>query len=268
MFRRTCLPVLLGTLACAYAEPAAPEALTPEQIREAEFIVGFSIPNPGELFTALGKSSKPDWAALFRKQPPGSHISRPLIALNLGIRLADAFLAVEAQDRQQVKNVSTEIKLIAKGLGLEQEFMVRSNSIADFADSRQWDALFEEIEAVRGEFAATMEGQRDADLAMLMSLGCWLRAVNIATAELVANYIPDDVNILRGSAIGEFFSARLSALPAKTRGIPVIADIQQRLPELSKALAFPEGRTPAKDKVFLMHRMTAAMISIIVAPEK
>lgn len=268
MFRRACLPVLIGMMACALAEPAGPQPLTPEQIREAEFLDGLSIPNPGELFAALGKSGKPDWAALFRKQPPASHITRPLIALNLGIRLADAFLAAEAQDRQQVKNVSMEIKLIAKGLGLEQDFMVRSNSIADFADSRQWDALFEEIEAVRGELAATMEGQRDADLVMLMSLGCWLRSVDIATAELVANYSPEDVNILRGSAIGEFFSTRLNALPAKTRAIPVITEIQQRLPELSAALSFPEGKTPPKDKVSGMHRLTAAMISLIAAPEK
>ncbi len=267
MFRRTCLPVLLGIMACAAAEPS-PEALTPEQVREAEFIVGFSIPNPGEFFAALGKSNKPDWSALFRKQPPASHISRPLIALNLGIRLADGFLAAEAQDRQQVKNVSTEIKVIAKGLGLEQDFMVRSNSIADFADSRQWDALVEEIEAVRGELAATMEGQRDADLVVLMSLGCWLRAVDIATAQLVANYNPEDVNVLRGSAIGEFFATRLAALPAKTKALPAIAEIQQRLPELNKALSFLDGKTPPKDKVFGMHRITAAMISLIVAPEK
>lgn len=268
MFRRASMPVLIGMAACALAEPVGPQPLTPEQIRGAEFIDGISIPNPGELFAAFGKSGKPDWAAFFRKQPPAPHTSRPLIALNLGIRLADGFLAAEAQDRQQVKNVSMEIKLLAKSLGLEQDYMVRSNSIADFADSRQWDALVEEIEAVRGELAATMEGQRDADLVMLMSLGCWLRSVDIATAELVANYSPENANILRGSAIGEFFSTRLSALPAKTRAIPVIAEIQQRLPELSRALAFPEGKTPPKDKVSGMHRITAAMISIIAAPEK
>lgn len=268
MFRRTCLPVLIGMAACAFAEPAPPPPLAPEQIREAEFLDGLSIPNPGELFAALGKSGKPDWSALFRKQPPAPHTSRPLIALNLGIRLADGFLAAQAQDRQQVKNVSMEIKLIAKSLGLEQDFMVRSNSIADFADSRQWDALIEEIEAVRGELATTMEGQRDADLVLLMSLGCWLRAADIATAELVANYNPEDMNILRGSAIGEFFTTRLNALPAKTRALPVIAEIQQRLPELSRALSFPDGKTPPKDKVFGMHRITAAMISIIAAPEK
>lgn len=268
MFRRICLPVLIGMAACALADPTGPQPLTPEQIREAEFLDGLSIPNPGEIFAALRKSAKPDWAAFFRKQPPASHITRPLIALNLGIRIADAFLAAEAQDRQQVKNVSVEIKLIAKGLGLEQDYMVRNNSIADFAENRQWDALVEEIEAVRGELAATMEGQRDADLVMLMSLGCWLRSMDIATAELVANYTPEDASILRGSAIGEFFTARLSALPAKTKAMPVIAEIQQRLPELSRALSFSDGKPPAKDKVSGMHRITAAIISIISSPEK
>src|SRR5256885_1478177 len=115
MFRRACLSALLGLAACASAENGPPP-LDEEQIRDAEFLENLSIPNPGELFTAFSKSAKPDWSVFFRKQPPVQHTSRPLIALNLGTCIADGFLAAEAQDRQQVKNVSTEIKLLAKSL--------------------------------------------------------------------------------------------------------------------------------------------------------
>ena len=119
MIFRVCLSALLGLVACAATaeEPRAP--LTAEQLREAEFLDGFSVPAPGEIFSALGKSGKPDWAAFYRKQPAAAYTSRPLIALNLGTRLADCFLAVAAQDRQQVKNISTEVKVLAKSLGLE-----------------------------------------------------------------------------------------------------------------------------------------------------
>ena len=151
------MSALLGMAVCAFAEPDGPQPLDEDQVRDAEFLDGLSIPNPGELFAAFGKISRPDWAAFFRRQPPAPHTSRPLIALNLGVRIADGFLAAEAQDRQQVKNVSMEIKLLAKSLGLEQEIMGRSNSIAEFADNRRWDALVEELEAVRGELGAAME---------------------------------------------------------------------------------------------------------------
>lgn len=254
--------------ACAFAEPDAPQPLTGEQVRDAEFLEILSIPNPGELFAAFGKTGKPDWAALFRKHAPAPHTSRPLIALNLGICIADGFLAAEAQDRQQVKNVSMEIKLLAKSLGLEQEFMVRSNSIANFADNRRWGALVEEIEAVWGELSAAMDGRRDSELVMLTSLGCWLRSVDIASAHLAANYTAEGAEILREPAVGEFFAGRLAALPAKTKAIPAIAEIQLRLPALNTALSLPAGTPHSSDAVNAMHTLIAGTISLIAAPEK
>ena len=69
---------------------------------------------------------------------PFTFTSRPQIALNLGTLIADGYLAVEAQDKQEVRNISREIKSLAKTLGLEHDLVIRSNSIGDFADARQW----------------------------------------------------------------------------------------------------------------------------------
>jgi hypothetical protein len=238
-----------------------------EQIRDAEFIPNLSIPNAGELFTAFSKSAKPDWSAFFRRQPPAPHTSRPLIALNLGTRIADGFLAAEAQDRQQVKNLSTEIKFLAKSLGFEQEFVGRSNSIADFADNRQWDALDEELEAVQTELAAAMNAQRDDHLAILMSLGCWLRAVEIASSHLASAYTAEGAKILRQPGVGASFVARLGTLPARTKAIPVVAELQQRLPALDAALSSPAENPPTGETVAVMRDLATGMVNLITAPE-
>ena len=268
MYRSACLPALLGVAVCAFAADTGPVPLDGEQIRSAEFLESLSIPNPGELFAAFGKIGKPDWTPFFRKQPPAAHTSRPLLALNLGTLIADGFLAAEAQDRQEVKNVSREIKQLAKSLGLEQEFTVRNNSIADFADGRQWEALDEELEAVQSELAAAMGGQRDGELATLMSLGCWLRSVEIASAHLAANYTGDGAKILRQPAVGEFFAARIEALPAKIKTIPVIAEIQRRLPALAATLSLRPENPPSDEAVTNLHRLTEGMIHLIAAQEK
>ena len=268
MSRRACLSALLALAACVRAAENGPPPLDEEQIRGAEFLGSLSIPNPGELFAALGKTGKPDWAAFFHRQQPAPHTSRPLIALNLGVRIADGFLASEAQDRQQVKNVSMEIKLLAKSLGLEQEIMMRSNSIADFADSRQWDALDEELEAVQSELAAAMSGRRDDALATLMSLGCWLRSVEIASAHIAANYTGEGAGILRQPAVGDFFASRLDALPEKIKTLPAVAEIQRRLPALAATLSLPSETAPSGEAVTEMHTLIAGMMNLIAAPEK
>ncbi len=268
MFRRTCLSAFLGLAVFASAEGPSPQPLDEEQIRGAEFLGSLSIASPGELFAAFGKIGKPDWAALFRKPPSASITSRPLIALNLGTLLADGFLAAEAQDRQEVKNVSREIKLLTKSIGLEQDYMVRNNSIADFADSRRWEALDEELEAVQSELAAAMSSRRDDELAMLMSLGCWLRSMEIVSAHLAANYTTEGAGLLRQPGVGGFFAARLDALPAKVSAIPVVAEIHRRLPALASALSLPAETPLSSEAITALHRLTADMVHLLTAPEK
>jgi hypothetical protein len=267
MSLRVCTSALLGLAACAAAGGPGPQPLADEQIRSAEFL-DLSIPNAGELFAAFGKVAKPDWTAFFRKPPQTSLITRPIIALNLGTLIADGFLAAEAQDRQQVKNVSREIKVLAKSLGLEQEYMGRNNSIADFADSRRWEALDEELEAVQTEFATAMSAQRDDGLVTLMSLGCWLRSLEIVSAQLSANYTVEGAALLRQPAVGEFFSTRLEALPDKVKVIPVVAEIHRSLPALGAVLSLPSDTRPSSEAVTGLQGLTAGLVNRITASEK
>ena len=66
-------------------------------------------PTPGELFAPLGKAGKINWAAQYRAPIPTTYGNRAQIALNLGGLIADGFIAVEAKDSQQVKNIGSDI---------------------------------------------------------------------------------------------------------------------------------------------------------------
>jgi hypothetical protein len=60
--------------------------------------------------------------------------NRAQIALNLGGLIADGFIAVEAQDGQQVKNIGTDIIKLAKALGVSENVLSRGKSINEFAE--------------------------------------------------------------------------------------------------------------------------------------
>src|SRR3954464_7873219 len=106
-------PVALAKDAAAPAENPAGEkdagpvavgpTLTGEEVAGATRLDVFSIPTPGELMAAIDKIGKPDWASAIG--PPlnvTSFSARPQMALNLGGLIADGFIAVEAEDAQQV----------------------------------------------------------------------------------------------------------------------------------------------------------------------
>ena len=96
----------VGALA-APSPSAVPEnaSLTSAEIAQAIRTDSITIPTPGETFAALGKPAKPDWTSFYRGPIATSYKTRAQIALNLGGLIADGFIAVEAQDSQQVKNI-------------------------------------------------------------------------------------------------------------------------------------------------------------------
>src|SRR5213079_176477 len=162
------LPIAAGAL--IGAEPAK---LAPDQMAKAARTDTITIPTPGELFAALQKPGKPNWTAAYRAPIPTTYKNRAQLALNLGGLIADGFIAVEAQDSQQVKNIGTDIIKLAKALGVIEDVLSRGNSINEFAENSEWGALQEELEAPQNEVKTSMQTHSDQDLVILVSLGGW-----------------------------------------------------------------------------------------------
>src|SRR6266705_7205165 len=102
---------------CCAVIGAEPARLPADQLARAIKNDSISIPTPGELFAALEKPGKPNWSGQYRGPIPMTYRNRAQIALNLGGLIADGFIAVEAKDSQQVKNIGSDIMKLSKALG-------------------------------------------------------------------------------------------------------------------------------------------------------
>jgi hypothetical protein len=162
-------------------------SLAPAEMTQAIRTDSVTIPTPGETFAVLGKTAKPDWTATFRGPIAMNYKTRAQIALNLGGLIADGFIAVEAQDSQQVKNTGGDILKMAKALGVSENILARGNSINQFAENDEWPALQEELEATQNEVKASMQSHRDQDLVILVSLGGWLRGALVLCGVVAKN---------------------------------------------------------------------------------
>src|ERR1700676_1049011 len=172
--RRFLAALFLLALPLAFAPEA--QRLSSDQLAKAIRSDSISIPTPGELFAALEKPGKPNWTGQYRGPMPTTYRNRAQIALNLGGLIADGFIAVEAQDSQQVKNIGADIIKLAKALGVSQNVLSRGNSINEFAENNEWDALHEELEATQNEVKSSMQSHSDQDLVILVSVGGWIGA--------------------------------------------------------------------------------------------
>ena len=256
---------LLVCYAVIGAEPAA--RLPAEQMAKAIRNDSISIPTPGELFAALEKPSKPNWVGQIRGPVATSYKNRPQIALNLGTLIADGFIAVEAKDSQQVKNIGTDIIKLAKALGVSENVLSRGNSINEFAENDEWDALQEELEATQNEVKSSMQSHRDQDLIILVSVGGWIRGTQVVSTAVMQNYDESAAKVLRQPALVNFIQSKLNEVSPDVRDEPLVKEVSGELPGLEKLVTFPVGKPPTPDEVRKVKEAVDKIMSQIQSKE-
>ena len=251
-----------GFTAVCLCASAAGEAtpLTPEEIAGATRTDDLSIPMPGEFLASLNKVGKIDWSKQVRVPIGTNYTSRAQMALNLGGLIADGYVAVEAEDAPQVKNIGKDVLTISKTLGVSKDVIERGGSIANFADQKQWDQLKEELEATQNEVKAGMADRKDADLVTLVTVGGWLRATEVMSGYVAKNYTAAGAKLLRQPGIVSFLKNRLEKLGDKTKEDASVAALRKKMGELEKLIAFPPGQPPAAEEVKQLSTLTAEMV--------
>jgi hypothetical protein len=241
----------------------AAETIPPEQLTKAIKTDSLTIPTPGELFAALEKPGKPDWAGQYRTPIPVTYRNRAQIALNLGGLVADGFIAVEAQDSQQVKNIGTDIIKLAKALGVSENVLSRGNSINEFAENSEWDALQEELEATQNEVKTSMQSHRDQDLVILVSLGGWIRGTQVVSASIIKNYDERSAKVLRQPAVINFIHSKMNEIGAELRNEPLVKTVSDQLSALEKLVTFQPGKAPTLEEVRKVNQAVSKLIEEI-----
>jgi hypothetical protein len=223
--------------------------LPADQLAKAIKSESISIPTPGELFAALEKPGKPNWAGQYRGPMPMTYRNRAQIALNLGGLIADGFIAVEAKDSQQVKNIGSDIIKLAKALGVSENLLSRGNSINEFAENDEWDTLQEELEATQNEVKSSMQSHSDQDLVILVSLGGWIRGTQVVSGAIMQNYDERSAKVLRQPALISFMQSKIGEISPELRSEPLVKDVSEQLTGIEKLVSFPAGKAPSIDDV-------------------
>ena len=248
---------------------AAPELplLTADQMAGSVELEIISVPTPDELFAALNKQCKPDWTGEFRGPITTAYSDRSQAALNLGGLIADGYIAVEAMDSQQVKNLGRDILGLSKNLGISKGILDRGESINRFAGDNDWPALKEELESMQNEVKQEMENLHDDDLITLLSVGAWIRGTYVVSDVVLKNFSQNTSCILRQPALVDYLRGRLDKLPPRMKDSPTVKTVSAGVDSLGRLVSFPLGDTASKEDVQKLHDEAGELLKSIAKKE-
>jgi hypothetical protein len=243
-------------------------SLTKEEMNHAAQSDDLTLPMPGEFFAAIGKRNRPNWSLFYRTPLSLTYGNRAQIALNLGGLIADGYIAVEAQDGRQVKNIGKDIITLAKQLGVSQNVLGRGNSITDFAENNEWNALKEELEATQNDVRSAMTSMDDEDLVILVNLGGWVRGMEVVSSVVAQSYDPDDAKLLRQPSIIDYLNQHIDRLPQSLQDEELIRELKKRLLAVRQLAAFPIDHTPTTAEVVTLRTAVSEIMPLITQATK
>jgi len=215
----------------------------PQQAMVVEDVI---VPVPSEVFGVLDKIGTPNWHDVLRTVTPPVPSVRPETALLLGNVIAEGFIAVEAQDTEQVKKIGSSVLELSQALGVRKAVVARSHAIIEFADKKDWPRVRRELDGALSDVKDAMEELHDEELAQLVSLGGWLRGTEALAQVVKRNYTKDSASLLHQPALLDYFDHRLSHMGPKLRNDEVVAKIQKRLPEIRPLIGEADSEISAQ----------------------
>jgi hypothetical protein len=164
-----------------------------------------------------------------------------------------------------VKNIGSDIIKMAKALGVSENILSRGNSINEFAEHSEWDALQEELEATQNEVKNSMQSHSDQDLVILVSLGGWIRGTQVVSAAVMQNYDERSAQVLRQPALVNLIRAKINDISSPSlRDDPLVKSVDTELGDIEKLVTFPNGK-PTLDDVKKVNEAVGKMMEQIQA---
>jgi hypothetical protein len=209
----------------------------------AKMIDEVVVPVPSEVFNVLDKLGKPHWEDVLRPTEKSVVVpSEPAhIALRLGTVIAEGFIAVEAENTEEVKKIGSNVQKLAKALNVEKQVEKHANAIIAGANKKDWASVRLELDNTLRDVKDAMQRLNSEPLSQLISIGGWLRGTEALATVVTSSYSKDGAELLHQPVLLDYFERKLSAMPAKHKRLPLVTEVQKGVLEIRPMVGIEDG---------------------------
>jgi hypothetical protein len=217
-----------------------------EHEREELGVNPYTAPSIEKIFAQLDQLRPLPFDQLKREHPQSIAVGREHKGMIFGELIADGFLIVEAERKNLVENFGRILMEQARSLGVGDRVMRHSASLTELGRRGEWQQVRQELIATQTDVEQAMIELRDEKMAHLISLGGWLRGLEISAAAVEAEFSPQRATLLAQPDLADYFAAELKTLPPTLAHIVLFEKIRAGVKKLQPILnKSPEALTRA-----------------------
>ncbi len=236
-----------------------------EHVREEFGINEFTTPSIRKLFGELDQLGPLPFELLRRNPETKPSPERSKLALTLGVLIADGFLAVQCEKVDELESVGKSILDHAKALGAHDRVSRHAKSLLEGSLLGDWSGLRKELAATQADVEAEMVLLRDSEIAHLISLGGWMRALQIASTTAENAYTPEKTRPLGRVDIAEYYLVGLQELHPTLQKKEHIIKLKASLSTLRDLIDVPEGKFFQLSEVTRLRELADELIALLTS---
>ncbi len=243
------LIVMLTLLASSVRAEDTNEVMVDDFAREELGVNELTAPSIQSLFADLEVFKPVPVALIAETDFDRVYNNRFQTSLNFGALICDGFFAVLAEQKPLIQKVGRSLLRQAKSLAVGQRLSTHANSLLELGQRGDWAELKLELIKTQSDVEQAMIELRDEEMAHMVSLGGWLRGLEIGTIVTADNYSPQRAAGLIKPDVMDYYLDRLQTLNPRIKNSEVVTGITSRLETIRSITAEASGRAPSLSEV-------------------
>ncbi len=239
-----------------------PKDLLDEHVREELAVNEFTAPSISKLFDTLQFLMPLPLLENELKLPERMPMDRADLAVELGFLIADGFLVVQAEQLEKVEDLAAKLTRYGKALGAGDRVNRHAAGLLDSAKKKDVAQLKKELAATQRDVEAELVTLRDADLAHLISLGGWIRALQVSTVAVDKQFGVERARKVMREDIADYYTESVAGLEPRISERPNYLAMRDVLAGLRAEMVLKDGEEPTPEIIKGIRGQAAKLVEL------
>ncbi len=224
----------------------------------------YTAPSISKIFAQLDNLPSIPEEYVLRRRPEKMPTDTGTLALEMGFLMADGFIAVRSGHMNDIKPIALDLTRYGKAMGVGERMNMHSASLLENAEKGQLEKFKENLSATQSDVNAELTALRDPDLAHLIALGGWIRALDASAAAIENRFDARQAATIFYADAPEYFNEVLGYLNPQTGSKLKVARMRAILREMAAQMKLAPGEAPTPEKVRALHTITQRLSTLVV----
>jgi hypothetical protein len=238
------------------------DLLDDPHLREELAVNEFTAPSISKLFETLQFLMPLPLIETELQLPERMPMDRADLAMELGFLIADGFLIVQAEQLDKIEDLAAKLTRYGKALGAGDRVNRHAASLLDSAKNKDVEQLKKELSSTQRDVETELVILRDADLAHLISLGGWIRALHVSTVAVDKQFSVERARKVMREDIADYYTESVAGLEPRISERPNYLAIRDLLAGLRTEMVMEEGAEPDPGKMSEIRAQAAKLVEL------